>query len=187
MISEDEYNNRDIKGLKNMKYKIFENDDWKILRSNVVNYDFNKKNGFMVTWGKNKEEDPQYSPFGNFILDIEVTTICKGPSGQPCNFCYKSNTPYGKNMSFEMFKDIIDRMPNCLTQIAFGADAQAESNPELFKMMEYSKNKGIIPNITVADITDETADKLVNLCGAVACSSYRGSKNKKILLRKKKK
>ena len=58
------------------------------------------------------------------------------------------------------------------SQIAFGADSRAESNPDLWKMMDYCREKGIIPNITVAEITDETADKLVEKCGAVAVSRY---------------
>jgi hypothetical protein len=59
-----------------------------------------------------------------------------------------------------------------LTQVAFGADSKAESNPDLWKMMDYCREKGIIPNITVAQISDETADKLVAKCGAVAVSRY---------------
>jgi radical SAM protein with 4Fe4S-binding SPASM domain len=59
-----------------------------------------------------------------------------------------------------------------LTQVAFGADSKAESNPDLWAMMDYCREKGIIPNITVAQITDETADKLVSKCGAVAVSRY---------------
>ncbi len=59
-----------------------------------------------------------------------------------------------------------------LTQIAFGADADCTLNPDLFKMMEYARSNGVIPNITVADITEETAQKLANVCGAVAVSWY---------------
>jgi hypothetical protein len=59
-----------------------------------------------------------------------------------------------------------------LTQIVFGADSRAESNPDLWKMMDYCREKGIVPNITVAEITGETADKLVAKCGAVAVSRY---------------
>jgi radical SAM protein with 4Fe4S-binding SPASM domain len=38
--------------------------------------------------------------------------------------------------------------------------------------MEYCRKNGVIPNITVAEISDETADKLVKYCGAVAVSVY---------------
>lgn len=153
--------------------KLFELDNIKCLQSDEVNYRFDKNNGMMMTWGKTISEDPNYSPYGPFILDIEVTTKCKGPGGYLCPFCYKSNTTNGKNMSFDTFKKVLDKMPNVLTQIAFGADAQATSNPDLFDMMRYSRHKGVIPNITVADIDDDTALTLSKLCGAVAVSRYQ--------------
>ena len=154
---------------------IYESKDVKVFRSSNYNYDFNKTNGFFARWGKTEEDDPQWSPYGPEILDIEVTTKCSGPGNKLCKFCYKSNTPDGINMSLDTFKTILSKMPRTLTQCAFGADAHGTSNPDLFKMMEYCRNNEynqIVPNITVADITDDTADKLVSLCGAVAVSRY---------------
>ena len=217
---------------------IVETKDTKIFRSSDYNYNFNKKTGFFARWGKTKEDDPLYGPSPE-IADIEITTKCMGVGGKLCPFCYKSNTPNGKNMSFDTFKKMIDKFPTYpqklimiivdsqygfgyspeaiiktkegpkkvkdikkgdildiykkelahnpqivtairtkkkdvpfLTQVAFGADSRAESNPDLWKMMDYCREKGIIPNITVAEITDETADKLVSKCGAVAVSRY---------------
>jgi hypothetical protein len=158
-----------------MKALIRESKTKKALLSKSYNYIFNKETGYFARWGQTKEEDPQWSPFGPEILDIEVTTKCAGPGGKLCPFCYKSNTPNGKNMTFETFKQILDKMPKTLTQVAFGADAHATSNPDLWKMMEYCRNNEhnqIVPNITVADITDDTADLLVHHCGAVAVSRY---------------
>jgi len=155
-----------------MPVKIIENKKIKILRSPKYNYTFNKINGMFARWGKTEKEDPNYCEFGPEILDIEVTTICKGPGGKLCPFCYKGNTPNGINMEFKTFKTILDKMPRTLTQIAFGADAQATSNPDLFRMMEYARSREVVPNITVADISDEIADKLVRYCGAVAVSRY---------------
>ena len=154
-----------------MNYSIKENKRWKILDSSYIHNIFNKETGLNMTWGKTKEENPDHCPFGPLILDIEVTTICKNG----CPFCYKSNTANGKNMSFETFKKVLDKMPRTLTQAAFGADSGATSNPDLWKMMDYCRNhptNPIVPNITVADITDDTADKLAKYCGAVACSRY---------------
>jgi len=149
-----------------MKIKKFNKPDY--------NFIFNKENGFFVRWGVDTEDDPVYSQYGNEILDIEITDICKGPGGIPCPCCYKSNTPYNKsNMSLDTFKNIIDKMPETITQIAIGADAQGTSNPDMFNMMRYAREKDIVPNITVADISDNTADKLVELCGAVAVSRYK--------------
>ena len=138
------------------------------------NFVFDTENGFFARWGRNMEDDPSYSPYGNEILDIEITDICKGPGGVPCPFCYKSNSPNNKsNMSFDMFKSIIDKMPDTITQIAIGADAQGTANPDMIDMMAYSLFKNIIPNITVADISDDMAQKLSVLCGAVAVSRYK--------------
>jgi MoaA/NifB/PqqE/SkfB family radical SAM enzyme len=151
---------------------ILENKNLKSFKSEDYNFNFDKKTGYFERWGKKKEDDPQFSPFGPEILDIEVTTKCIGPGGKLCPFCYKANTPNGTNMSFETFKTILDKMPRTLTQVAFGADAQATSNTDLFKMMEYCRYKEVVPNITVADITDNIADILVSLTGAVAVSRY---------------
>lgn len=152
-----------------------QNEYFKFVRSENYNYIFSKENGRFVRWGKTEEDDPLVAPFPE-ILDIEVSEICNGVPAlngieSPCKMCYKANTKHGRNMSFEDFKKIIDKM-TFITQVAFGADAKAESNPDLFKMMEYSKSIGIIPNITVANISDEVADKLSIICGAVAVSRY---------------
>jgi MoaA/NifB/PqqE/SkfB family radical SAM enzyme len=161
--------------------KLYENKHLKVLRSENYNYNFNKENGFFCRWGKTLEDDPIAAPFPE-ILDIEVTTICNNG----CKFCYKGNTLNGKNMSFETFKSILERFAlkgengekiYSISQTALGADSSATSNPDLFPMMEYARSVGIIPNITVANISDETADKLAAVCGAVAVSRY-SDKNK---------
>lgn len=144
----------------------------KIVKSDDYNYIFSLQNGFFMRWGKTTNDDPDFAPAPE-LLDIEVTTKCSGISSRgPCSFCYKSNTPNGKNMSFDTFKTILDKFPNILTQVAFGADSHCTSNPDIWKMMEYAREKSIIPNITVAEIDDNTADKLATHCGAVAVSFY---------------
>jgi hypothetical protein len=151
-------------------------DNVKCVRSKNYNYNFDKNSGFFMRWGKTIKDDPEVAPFPE-ILDIEVSEICGGIPNlrgveTPCTFCYKKNTAFkGSNMSFETFKKIIDKMP-FLTQVAFGADAKGTSNPDLFKMMEYSRSIGIIPNITLANVSDEIADNVSSLCGAIAISRY---------------
>lgn len=156
-----------------MKFKMFENETTKCLRSETNNFNFNKVTGSMQRWGRTLEEDPKYAPFPE-ILDIEITEICNGPANKLCSFCYKSNSadPTRRNMSFETFKAIIDKMP-FLTQCALGADAQGKTNPDMFKMMHYARSKGIIPNITLADTNKETAMQLAMVAGAVAVSVYK--------------
>jgi len=133
---------------------------------------FNKITGYTETWGKTKNDDPPFSPFGPFILDIEVSTICDG-LGKPCPWCYKSNGPKGENMSFNTFKIILDKMPRTLTQVAFGI-GNIDANKDLFKMFDYCRKSGIVPNVTIngSRMTGELYDRLAKVCGAVACSSY---------------
>ncbi len=155
--------------------KIVETDKIKLYRSPTCNYNFDKLTGYTEIWGKTREEDPVYCPDGPMILDIEVTDICNGLGGKVCPFCYKSNKPTNtQNMSFETFKIIIDKLKSStpLTQAALGADSSCTSNPDLFKMMSYAREVGIIPNITVADISDEVADKLVEVIGGCSVSRY---------------
>ncbi len=154
------------------KYQIMDGKITKICMGEDYNFVFDKLNGNFKRWGKTYEDDPEFSPIGGEILDIEITTICHGIKGKLCPFCYKSNTPNGINMSFDTFKKIIDKMPKTLTQVAFGADSQATSNPDLWKMMAYCREIGVVPNLTVADVSDEVAKNLKKYCGAVAVSRY---------------
>ena len=162
---------------------LIENERFKLYRSDMCNFNFDKETGYTEIWGKTKEEDAIYCPDGPMILDIEITDICYGigsrdkVGGSVCAFCYKSNSPNnGQNMSFDTFKKIIDKMCKpkpLLNQLAIGSDSSCEANPDLFKMLAYSREKGIIPNITVADITDEVADELVKYIGGCAVSKYQ--------------
>lgn len=93
------------------KCVILENKEGKIVKSKDYNYMFRKSDGFFARWGRKKEDDPSFSPFGPEIMDIEITTKCRGISALgPCKFCYKSNTANGINMSFDTFKVILDKI-----------------------------------------------------------------------------
>ncbi|NVM53069.1 MAG: radical SAM protein [Candidatus Helarchaeota archaeon] len=146
---------------------------FKIVKSTGYNYIFNMKNGFFVRWGKSKDDDPPFSPFGPELLDIEVSTICHGG----CEWCYKSNKKEGKKMTFNTFKKVLDKVPPILTQVAFGV-GDLDANPDLWKMFEYCRQKMVIPNITINgnDINGDLAKKLTKNCGAVAVSHYNDDK-----------
>ena len=177
------------KVLDNEKYSVFiDKNGNRVAKAKDESFHmlFCKSNGFTVKWGKDFNEDPSYCPFGPEIADIEITKSCRGirnfdNTRTPCAWCYKSNNAKGDYMSFEKFKDIFKILnePKTLTQIAFGVDAEAsvESNPDIWKIFQYVKDNGVTPNLTVADITQETAEKIVSLCGAVAVSAYKHNKN----------
>jgi len=156
------------------QFKVYIDGDYKFFKSENYNYTFNLKNGAFARWGAKKEDDPEMSPFGPEILDIEITTQCNGISGKLCKYCYKANTPKGDNMSFGVFKQIIEKVNynKQLTQVAFGLDSQALANPDLWAMCDYLRENYIIPNGTVAQLNDETAYKIVNRFGGVAVSYH---------------
>jgi hypothetical protein len=112
------------------------------------------------------------------ILDFEISYggDCLGN----CPMCYKDNSgPQPTvNLSFEDFKTILDKMPPLLTQVAFGI-MNISTNPDFFKMMEYCRERGIVPNYTChgLDVTPEIAERTAALCGAVAVSVYDKEKS----------
>lgn len=158
-------------------YKILDDNLTKICIGEDYNFLFRKKDGNFARWGKNQEHDPDFSPIGPELADVEITTSCQGVPNKsgikaPCSFCYKSNTPNGKYMTLENFNKIFGKFNKVLNQIAFGADAELKTNPEWFEIFKYAKDHDVVPNVTVANIDDETADKLASVCGAVAVSRY---------------
>lgn len=144
-------------------------------RSKDYNFIFDMTTGFFIRWGNKKEDDPQLSPSPE-LLDLEITTICNGYDGTPCPFCYKANNPNGKNMSFDTFKNVFNKInTKVLTQVAFGTDSSLTSNPDTFKMFDYCLNNEynkVIPNVTVSNIDRDIAFELSKRCGAVAVSRY---------------
>lgn len=144
----------------------------KVARSPEYNYVFNRTNGFFARWGKTKDDDPDFSPYGPEILDMEISTVCT----QGCSFCYKSNTGKGNNMSLDTFKDIFHKFPKNLTQIAFGIGSLG-ANPDMYDIMRYCRENeynGVVPNVTVngSGLTDHHVNMLAGLVGAIAVSRY---------------
>lgn len=159
--------NIEIRDTKTHKHLISEN----------YNFSFDKKTGMFKRWGKTIDEDPQVGI--PEIADIEITTICHGPGGKLCDCCYKKNTPKGVNMTIDTYTKILDKLCKSTGQVALGADANLKANPDIWKIMEKTREYDIVPNITVADVDDETADKLAKYVGACAVSNYGTSKIKK--------
>lgn len=144
------------------------------LKTPEHNYFFNCKSGMFVRWGGSYDDNPEWG--WPELADIEITTKC----ANGCPFCYKNNRADGKNMSLDTFKKLFNKLPNTIRQIAFGADANGTSNPDMLAIMNYCRDNDynyVVPNVTVADITDGMADELVKVCGAVAVSRY-ADKNK---------
>lgn len=177
-------------------FEIREGKDVKILKSENYNYFFNKKNGLFIRYGKTPDDDPNLSPFGPEILDLEISTSVHDTSLYPkdrlvydggckgdCSFCYKSNGNYPTyNMTFDEFKNIFHKMGKQLTQVAFGI-MNLETNPDFFKMASYAKDNGVIPNFTMHPydrVSKVMAQKISSIFGAVAISYYDKNKALKV-------
>ena len=70
-----------------LQYQITEDEHKKTLTSVGYNYVYNKDIGVLISWGKTKEENPVWCPFGPTYAIIDVT-----------------------NMSMELFTVIIDTL-----------------------------------------------------------------------------
>jgi MoaA/NifB/PqqE/SkfB family radical SAM enzyme len=141
----------------------------RIFNSKDYKWKFDLETGQFNRWGRTTVDDPDFSPIGPEILDIEVSTICH----RVCNFCYKSNAVIGKNMSFETFKIIFDKVKGNLTQVAFGV-GDLNANMDLKKMMIYCREHNVIPNITFngSFLNEDWSTFLAGICGAVSVSNY---------------
>jgi MoaA/NifB/PqqE/SkfB family radical SAM enzyme len=145
--------------------------DWRGVFSPNYNYIFNIASGFFARWGRTIDDDPDWCPFGNEILDLEVSV--NGCSGR-CPFCYKSNLPTdGYHMSLETFEQVLAKMPPTLGQIALGL-TDIDSHPELVEILQHTRDCGIVPNFTTNGLNFDKVDlpKIVSLVGAIAVSCY---------------
>lgn len=143
----------------------------KSLRSPAYNYHFNKGTGLFVRWGETMDDDPQWSPYGPEIADIEIST---GDCSGKCAWCYKSNdNEAGMHMTLSEFNAVLDQLPDTLTQIALGI-TDADANPDFIAILEACREGGIIPNYTTSGLglTPEIIEATAQLCGAVAVSVY---------------
>jgi MoaA/NifB/PqqE/SkfB family radical SAM enzyme len=149
--------------------KILENKKYKKVVSENYNYIFSKVTGMFCRWGKKLADNPEFSEFGNEILDIEISTVCN----QGCQHCYKSNTAVGENMSFSTYKKIFKKFPKTLNQVAFGI-GDIDANKDMWKIMKYTRRHGVIPNITIngSHMSVNKCKKLAKICGAVSVSNY---------------
>lgn len=74
-----------------MTIKIYEDNKYKLVRSEHYNTNFDKETGFFQRWGKTEDDDPIMAPAPE-ILDIEISTRCSGIYDKPCKFCSPAGT-----------------------------------------------------------------------------------------------
>ena len=88
------------------------------LRSKNYNFDAigDVSSGYSRRYGESLEADADLILGLPEIADIEISEVCSAG----CKFCYKRNTSDGKNMSYETFTKVFNKLPKTITQIAFG-------------------------------------------------------------------
>ena len=74
--------------MSDIEFEIRENDKRKFCKSESYNYAFDKTSGLFMRWGKTEDDDPEISPFGCEIADIEISTICS----KGCKACSPKGT-----------------------------------------------------------------------------------------------
>jgi hypothetical protein len=144
--------------------------------------EFNTETGFTARWGVNKSDDPNYSPLGPEIADIEISVNgCPNASSTNggCGYCYKGNTdkkPF--NMSLEKYKEVLDNIGSNLDQVALGLTG-IHTNPNLIPILKETRTRGIVPNFTISgiDLDESIAEEVVKYVGAIAVSVYSSDKN----------
>ena len=89
---------------------------------------------------------------------IEPTSLCN----LGCRFCVrtKMGVPFG-SMSFEIFKKILDKL-DCLFKINLSGHGELFLNKEIFDMIRYANNRGILINISTNGtlLTKDVIDKI---------------------------
>lgn len=157
-------------------YLVLEDSLEKIVVGPDYNYTFDKISGCFVRWGENLNDDPKFSPIGPEIADAEISV--NGCTGG-CSFCYKGNTnATPNNMTLDTWKQLLDKFPKNLTQVAFGI-TDLDTNPDFLEILKYTKSQGVIPNFTThgMNLTKEMAQEYAKVCGAIAVSAYAWNKD----------
>jgi len=172
-------------------YSVKNTDRLRVFNSPCYNFVFDKRTGFFARCGANEHDDPAYSPFGPELADIEISSAAPedierarhhdavfvvddgGCNGLGCRkFCYKGS--FGNStahMKLSTITRILDMLPDTVCQIAYGV-CSVTSHPDIWRIFEETRKRSLVPNVTINGIgvTDEVAERLSTLCGAVAVS-----------------
>jgi len=154
-----------------MEARLLTNNEIKAVFSPVYNYVFRKGDGFFARWGKAKQDDPSFAPFGPELLDISITSKCFPGS---CKYCYQNAKHDGVEMSVATMCKILDAIPQTVCQIALGG-GEPTMHSQFCDILKVIRDHDIVPNYTTNgyNLTDEIVKATVRYCGAVA-TSYHG-------------
>jgi radical SAM protein with 4Fe4S-binding SPASM domain len=155
-----------------MEVKVIDNKDVKIFSSPAYNYIFRKEDGFFLRWGRTKEDNPKFGPFGPELLDISITSRCYPGT---CKYCYQNAKKDGLDMSVDYLRKLLEKIPPSVGQIAWGG-GEPTMHPDFVEILRMTREDfGIVPNYTTNghNLTKEIVEATAKYSGAVA-TSYHG-------------
>ena len=125
---------------------------------------FNPNTGETIIDGNGNCDTP-------ILLDVSLTNKCEFK----CKYCYKHSSPTGKNMDFEDFKLLIEKMKEAqVFQVAYGGGNPNE-HPYFIDVLKMTHEAGIVPNYSTngTNLTKDIIDASAKYCGSVAVSIHR--------------
>lgn len=134
---------------------------------------FNKSNGAKIKLKfkdfNDESIESKFSPYPE-LVDLKITDYC--PFN--CDYCYQDSTLKGKHADFEAIKKTIDILAELnVFELAIGG-GEPTLHPNFIEILEYSKEKGIVPNFTTKNYSLLKNSKLVKAisdhCGGFAFS-----------------
>ncbi len=104
-----------------------------------------------------------------WLVDLKITDACD----TGCAYCYQGSTPEGKHAPTRAIRDILDALETgrCF-EVAIGG-GEPTLHPDLIAILEYARERGVVPNITTRNVkllTSPAGKELVELVGRVAVS-----------------
>jgi radical SAM protein with 4Fe4S-binding SPASM domain len=130
---------------------------------------FDQDNGTFIRRGNN-DIDPFYNVTGPELLDISLSNFCE----RECDFCYRKSNKFGKFMSLDDYKNIIEQAKNVgVLQVALGG-GNPNQHPQFTQILRVTRDHNIIPSYTTngQGMTDDIYAATKESCGALAVSWY---------------
>lgn len=140
---------------------------------------FNPQNGFMIRTNCDPSgQSPHQRSFPE-LLDIGIMGHCTSGQNGICKRagidCYQMGPLRNDlHMSFKDYSKIIKQSFHKVFQIALGGAGDPNKHPDFIKILEYTREHEIIPNLTTSgfSLKDSEVSVISECCGAVAVSFY---------------
>lgn len=137
------------------------------------------RTGLLDSAGQETGQEPFMASFPH-LLDVGIMGHCNHGLSGKCtavgNQCYQSGaTKWQANMPLTDFKNIVDQSEGKVWQFALGGRGDPDQHEEIEKILSYSREHGIVPNLTTSgyELTSAKANLISKYCGAAAVSWYK--------------